>query len=418
MSENKVSIIGAGITGIFTALYLKKAGYQVTLFDKSDGMDNCSYGNAGMIVPSHVIPLASPGMISKGLRWMLKRDSPFYIRPRLDTDLIKWGLAFRKNSTQEHVERAGAVLHHLLTRSRHLYSEFNEEADFDFGFTEKGLYIFCNSEKGLDSEIRDAEQANRLGVRTEVLSAEDVAERIPGLQLNIKGGVHYPDDAHMHPGLLMDGLKKWLAGRDVTFHYQTEVTFLERSRDRILRLKTADGRTYESGHFILCNGVWSHQLGKTVGKNLLMQGGKGYSMTLQNPPHLPDICGILSERKVTFTPMAGNLRVAGTMEIAGSDITANPVRVESIKKAVCDYMPQFRMTDFSNARVWAGLRPIAPDGMPYAGRSRDYKNLYISTGHAMMGMSLAPACGQLITDLITTGSSELSHPLISPDRFR
>src|SRR5690625_5956887 len=105
MSENKVSIIGAGITGIFTALYLKKAGYQVSLFDKSDGMDNCSYGNAGMIVPSHVIPLASPGMISKGLRWMLKRDSPFYIRPRLDTDLIKWGLAFRKNSTQEHVER-------------------------------------------------------------------------------------------------------------------------------------------------------------------------------------------------------------------------------------------------------------------------------------------------------------------------
>src|SRR5690625_4795016 len=117
MSENKVSIIGAGITGIFTALYLKKAGYQVSLFDKSDGMDNCSYGNAGMIVPSHVIPLASPGMISKGLRWMLKRDSPFYIRPRLDTDLIKWGLAFRKNSTQEHVERAGAVLHHLLTRA-------------------------------------------------------------------------------------------------------------------------------------------------------------------------------------------------------------------------------------------------------------------------------------------------------------
>src|SRR5690625_2995215 len=177
MSENKVSIIGAGITGIFTALYLKKAGYQVSLFDKSDGMDNCSYGNAGMIVPSHVIPLASPGMISKGLRWMLKRDSPFYIRPRLDTDLIKWGMAYRKNSTHEHIVRARVVLLRILRRIRHLYFEFNEDAYFDLVFTVKVLYIFCNSQKGLDSEIRHDVQANRLVVRTEVLSAEDVAER-------------------------------------------------------------------------------------------------------------------------------------------------------------------------------------------------------------------------------------------------
>lgn len=417
MSDKSVFIIGAGITGIFAAYYLKRAGYDVTLFDKSDGTDNCSYGNAGMIVPSHVIPLASPGIISKGLRWMLNSESPFYIRPRLDTDLIKWGLTFKKFSSQTHVDNAGVVLNELLTRSRELYSELYREEEFEFGFTEKGLFMLCNSEKGLEGEIKAAEQANRVGVQTQIMNSKEVERFTPDLQMDIKGAVYYPDDAHMHPGQLMDGLKKRLVELGVSFHFNTEITRFHIEGDHIKGFQTADGKSFHGGHIVMCNGIWSLQLGKTLGKNLLMQGGKGYSLTLQSPPVLPQVCGILAERKVTFTPMSGLLRVAGTMEITGSDMRINPKKVTGLKKAVCEYLPQYSMADFKDIQVWAGLRPIAPDGMPYVGRCRDYDNLYISTGHAMMGMSMAPSCGQLITELISTGSSELYHPMIDPDRF-
>jgi D-amino-acid dehydrogenase len=149
MNEKKVLIIGAGIAGVFAAYYLNKAGHNVTVIDKSGGRDNCSYGNAGMIVPSHIIPLSSPGIISKGLKWMLDAESPFYIRPRLDTDLMKWGWKFNRSSTLEHVKASGPVLRDLLMKSRELLTEVEKEEQINFGFTQKGLFMFCNTDKGL-----------------------------------------------------------------------------------------------------------------------------------------------------------------------------------------------------------------------------------------------------------------------------
>lgn len=148
-----------------------------------------------------------------------------------------------------------------------------------------------------------------------------------------------------------------------------------------------------------------------------MQAGKGYSITLENPPTQPRYCGIFAEKKVTMTPMFNKLRFGGTMEIVGTDAQINPDKLNGLKKSVCEYLPDFKMDQLDGQKVWTGLRPCTPDGLPYVGAMTGYSNLYTSTGHAMMGMSLAPSCGKILAELISDGKSELNNPMIHPGRF-
>lgn len=417
MSDGRVIIIGAGIAGVCAAYYLNLAGYEVTVLEKSSGTDNCSYGNAGMVVPSHVIPLSSPGIISKGLRWMLDAESPFYIHPRLSLDLIKWLWKFKQASTNEHVEQAGPVLRDLLMGSRELLMEIEMKEEIEFSFKKNGLFMFCNTEDGLQKEIKVAKQAKNIGVPAEVLSADEVKKMEPGLDINIVGATYYPNDAHMHPASLMDNLKRITESRGVHYSYNTTVTDIHTSGNSLESVSTADGETFKGSFFVNCAGAWSSSLMNMVNKNLLLQAGKGYSLTLQNPAVRPEYCGILAEKKVTITPMYQSLRFAGTMEIVGTDKSINPKKINGLKRSVVEYLPQFSMDDLNGHEIWTGLRPCSPDGLPYAGKVDGFSNFFASTGHAMMGMSLAPSCGKLLAETITYGKSDLYSDLISPNRF-
>jgi len=418
MSKNKHAIVvGAGIAGLGVAYYLNKKGMDVTVLDKDDGKDNCSYGNAGMIVPSHIVPLASPGIISKGLRWMLKADSPFYIRPRLDKDLFKWGWKFRKAATKKHVEESGPLLRDLLLTNRELLLKIEEEEELDFSFKKNGLFNLCKTEQGLEEEIEVAKKANTLGIPAEVLSAEETRRREPNIDMDILGSTYFPKDAHLHPGLLLDKIKQRMAARGVRFRYNTNIAGIDCEDDLAKGVITVKDGFISGSHVVLCPGAWTPELAKSDGLKLPMQAGKGYSITMNKPKVVPEACALLSEDKVSMTPMNGTLRFGGTMEIVGMDTSINPVKLNALKKAVCRYFPEFLMEDFEDQEIWVGLRPLSPDGLPYVGSIQKYKNVYVSTGHAMMGMSLGLVSGNIVSQLITKGDAELAHPLINPDRY-
>ncbi|MFO7847029.1 MAG: FAD-dependent oxidoreductase [Balneolaceae bacterium] len=417
MNQKRVIVVGAGVAGLFSAYYLKQAGFDVTVIDKGNGTDNCSYGNAGMIVPSHIIPLSSPGVISKGLRWMLDAESPFYIRPRLSLDLISWLWKFKQASTKAHVEESGPILRDLLLSSRQLLLNLESDENFEFSFEKKGLFMFCNTEKGLDKEREIADKANSLGIPAETLSSEEVGEMEKDLSLDIVGATYYPKDAHLHPGSLMNGLKDLLMQRDVHFKYNTVATSLRTENGRVKEVKTGNGENLEADYVVLCPGAWSGEFLGRMGHRMPMQAGKGYSITLQNPPVLPGYCGILAEKKVTLTPINNTLRFAGTMEIVGTDTQISPKKISGLKKSVLEYLPQFSPEDLEGHKVWTGLRPCSPDGLPYVGRIDTYENLFTSTGHAMMGMSLAPSCGKIVADLIAEETSDLYDQRINPNRY-
>lgn len=417
MSDSRVIIIGAGIAGVSAAYYLNRAGYDVTLIEKSSGKDNCSYGNAGMIVPSHIIPLSSPGMISKGLRWMLDAESPFYIRPRMSLELLQWLWKFKQASTSRHVQESGPVLRDLLMASRELLIQMELDEEIEFSFEKKGLFMFCNTDYGLSKEIEIAKKAKNLGIPAEVLSPDEVKKMEPGLDIKIIGATYYPKDAHLHPGSLMDKLKSAIETRGVRFSYDTSVTDIKTDGEKVEAVTTDNGQTFTGGTFINCAGAWSSSLMNMINKKLLLQAGKGYSITLEHPAVRPEYCGILSEKKVTLTPMYNSLRFAGTMEIVGTDKSINQKKISGLKNSVLEYLPQFEAKDLEGHDVWTGLRPCSPDGLPYVGQVDGFSNFYASTGHAMMGMSLAPSSGKLLADLITYGESDLYSEMISPNRF-
>lgn len=408
-----ITILGAGVIGLSTALYCARRGMQVTIIDqKPRQRDGCSFGNAGMIVPSHFIPLAAPGMVALGLKWMWNPESPFYIKPRLDLDLMSWGLHFWKAATKARVEAAAPVLRDLSLLSRECF----ETLGLDFGLVKRGLLMLCKKQQTLDEEAHMAEKANALGIPAEVLDAKATAALDPAATMDICGSVFFPKDCHLAPGSFISAVEAELVRLGVTFLWETEVSGFKTESGALRALKTSRGEI-ESDEVVLCGGVWSAQLAKELDLKLPMQAGKGYSLTLANPKQLPELCSICTEARLAVTPMEGALRVGGTMEMAGIDESITQRRVRGITRAFPQYFPAFEEKDFCEVKPWSGLRPVSPDGMPYIGRTKRWNNLTIATGHAMMGLSLAPATGRIVAELLAGEKSPVAIDLMSPDRF-
>ena len=415
----EVVIVGGGIIGLCTAFYASQAGHRVTVIDRHpEHRDGCSYGNAGMIVPSHFVPLAAPGMVALGLKWMWNPESPFYIKPRLDADLIAWAYRFWRAATPGHVERAAPILRDLSLASRRAYEELAALPGLDFGLVRKGLLMLCKTQHALDDEARGATRARALGIPADILDARQTAALDPDVTMDILGAVYYPRDCHLSPDRLMAVLQRQLQAAGVRWLWNTEVTgwTTEAGRIRAVRTQGAAGEI-NAEEFVLAGGSWSMGIGNGLELHLPMQAGKGYSLTLPKPRQLPRLCSIFTEARMAITPMGETLRFGGTMEIAGLNEDINPVRVRGIVKSVPKYFPEFQVSDFESVRPWRGLRPCSPDGMPYLGRPARFRNLVVATGHAMMGLSLGPVTGQLVTELLAGKPPSIPLDLLNPDRF-
>lgn len=421
-----ITIIGSGVIGLFSAYYLNKQGYEVTIIERSNGDDSCSMGNAGMIVPSHFIPLAVPGMIEKGIKWMFNSESPFYVKPRLNLDLLSWGLKFYQAANKKQVERAMPALRDISLLSKALYQELAKTPDFDFAFEEKGLMMLCKTEHSFEEEVEVAHQANELGLKTKVLSTKELHEYEPEVKPDVAGAIFYEGDAHLYPNQLVKNLKKHLENKGVKFLYNTEVTGFEFEKSEIksIKIKQSVGEAINHSslsinHLIIATGSWSPLLADMLNIGLPMQAGKGYSVTYeQNQGKKLNIPSILLEARVAITPMSENLiRFGGTMEIGGLNDEINMNRVRGIIKAVPNYFPDYQIEMPQKEQVWYGLRPCSPDGLPYIGRTNKYKNLVIASGHAMMGLSLAPATGKLVQEVIDNQKNSIDIGLYKPERY-
>jgi D-amino-acid dehydrogenase len=337
-------------------------------------------------------------MISKGLRWMFNRESPFYIRPRLDPALTKWAWQFYRHSTPQHVARTRDLLRDLNLESRRLFVELSDEEDF--GLQRRGMLMLCKTAKGLDEEADVAAAAHEIGVRAEVLDAVAAAKLDPGVTMDITGAVHFPQDCHLDPARFLTSIRRRVLALGGEIVSDTEIDQIATRDGKVVAL-SGGGLRFEGDQFVLAGGSWTPGLLRQIGFKLPMQAVKGYSLTLPTPPELPEVCSIFVEAKVAITPMDGRLRFAGTMEVGGLDLSIDSARVRGIVKSVHAYFPKFSERNFEGVKPWAGLRPVSPDGIPYLGKVPGVSNLLVATGHAMMGLSLGPVSGRLVADLLT-----------------
>lgn len=412
----KVGIIGGGIIGLSSAYYLMKAGHQVTVIDQSDLKDGCSFGNAGMIVPSHIIPLASPGMISKGIRWMFNSASPFYVKPRLNGDLIKWGWQFYRHANQKHVDDAAPALKEISLLSKSMYQQLANELPFDFGYAERGLLMLYQTKETEHEEIAGAAYANKLGIEAQVLTPEQVQQLEPNIRVRVRGGVYFPGDAHITPQALMSQLIPFLHNQGVKIQTSTTVQDYVVESGRVKAVKTNRG-DFEFDEVVIATGSWSGIEASKLGLTIPMQAGKGYSFTVQNVMKNARIPSIFLEERVAVTPMGNALRFGGTMEITGIDHSVNMNRVRGIVQAIPRYYPEITVAMPEKEEVWHGLRPCSPDGLPYIGRAKKIPNLILATGHSMMGLSLGPGTGKLVEEIVSNRKLSVPVEQFNPERF-
>ncbi len=395
-----------------------RAGLNVVVLERgASDHDSCSLGNAGMVVPSHFVPLAAPGMVGYGLRMMLHPESPFFVRPRLTRDLLRWGLLFRSSATASHVARAAPVLAALHLSSRENYEELADRCHNEIGLVKNGLLMLCKEEQTLEHEGDLAEQGRALGVEARILSARQTAELDPNVTMDVAGSVYFPLDCHLNPMILSEMLTRELKSGGADISWNTEVLGWRLSSEgRIEAVKTTQGeRTVDE--YVLAAGTWSPSVANGLKLDIPMQAGKGYSITVSKPKQLPNICSLLMEARVAVTPIGESLRFGGTMEITGLDESVNMRRVQGILKSIPRYFPEFAGEDYSDVPVWRGLRPCSPDGLPYIGRSSRHANLSVATGHAMMGVSLAPVTGKIMASILCNEKPALDIELLNVDRF-
>jgi D-amino-acid dehydrogenase len=415
--SKRIVIAGGGVIGLCTAYYAAQRGYRVTVFDRASEEDRgCSYGNAGMITPSHFVPLAAPGAIRLALKWMWNPESPFYMRPRIDRRLMEWAWRFRQSATVGHVKASAPLLLQLNLAGRGCFEQLAREWGDPFGLTPKGIIMICNTEEGLEHETATAAMGRALGLPVETLDAKQLAAMEPELSMRAAGGIYFPMDAYLTPERFMSALIERLRQRGVELAWNTSVTGWHTGAGRIDAMMTARGAV-EADEFVICGGAWTSAMARQLNLRLPMQAGKGYSLTLPRPRKLPAHAMILSEARVAVTPMGSALRFGGTMEITGTDLSINPARVRGIIKSVAKYLPEFTAGDFQNVQPWAGLRPCSPDGLPYIGRFASFANLSVAAGHAMMGLSLGPITGKLMSELLSGETPSIPLKQLSPDRY-
>jgi len=304
----------------------------------------------------------------------------------------------------------------LSLYSKKQYQEWATTLPFDFGYHERGLLMLYHDAHVEKEEQETADLAAKVGIEAKVLSLPEIQAMEPDVRVSARGGVYYTGDAHLTPGLLMKNLLQHLREIGVSIESNTHVHSFQGEGRSVKSVRTTRG-VFTADQWVVAGGSWSGWLASAMGLNLPMQAGKGYSFTVKNVANNTRIPTIFLEARVAVTPMGPNLRFGGTMEISGINHTINMKRVRGIVNSISKYYPDMSVEVPPAQEVWHGLRPCSPDGLPYIGRTNRHDNVILATGHAMMGLSLGPGTGRLVSDLVAGKSPEVNLRPFDPNRF-
>jgi len=416
MNPKSILIIGGGIQGRCAAYYLVKEGFNVKIIDPKTDDTGASYVNAGYLTPSHIISIANKGMIKKGLKWMFNSTSPFYLKPRLDLDFIDWLWKFYQSATPGNVERSIPVIRDINILSKDLYSDMHNSMEMgNFQLDESGVLMLYKTNKAGDHEAAVAQRLIADGLDVSLLNRQQLDQLQPDLNEEVLGAIHYKCDAHTTPTELMPKLKTYLESKGVEFIHEEVIDF--RYDGSSIKEAITTQNNYAAEAVVMAAGSWSQGILKKLKLHMPIQAGKGYRIDLYRETPVK-YSAIFLEAKCAITPMKGFTRFAGTMELSGINNKVRKERVEAIAKASENHYNNLKITEEEKNAARFGNRPVSPDGLPYIGKSKDFDNLYLATGHAMMGWSLAPATGKLISELLTNKKTSMSIEAFHPDRFR
>jgi len=419
MSFHKdILIVGGGVIGVCAAYYLTQSGRQVTLLESGDICSGASYGNAGFLLYSHIIPLAAPGVLGQGLKWLFDSTSPLYVKPRLNLELASWVWRFRGACKEKNMRRSMGILSDLARESKRLYEDLSSMKDLQFGYQSKGHLKLYRTEKGLNSGQQEAEWMKEFGIETRILKHAQVHEMVPVVLPDVIGGIFFPHDSHLIPHEFVTELADRVKKMGVDIRTGTEVLGFDVTGSEIAFLRTTRGN-FSANQIVLAGGARSPLLIRDLNLRLPIQGAKGYSVTYRYPDGLSEkiasIPILLKEAAVAITPMDGMVRFSGTLELSGWDLSINEKRIDAFLRNTQKYVSI--PPDLELVEIWRGLRPCTPDGLPVICRTKRYTNLILATGHGTIGMGLGPVTGKLVSQIVCHEQPGLDIVPLGIERF-
>jgi D-amino-acid dehydrogenase len=410
MSRRAV-VVGGGVIGVACAHYLMRDGWQVTLIDRSAIGSGSSHGNCGFICPSHVLPLAEPGMVLKGLKSLFTPHSPFAIKPRLDPALWSWLLHFAARCNERDMVAAGRGIQRILASSLPLYRELIEQEGLDCEFESRGMLFAYRSQHEMDAyAATDRLMTESFACPARRCDASELVSLEPALRPGLAGGWYYDHDAHLRPDALMRSWRKSLSSRGAVIFENCGFERFQSGNGRASAALTPRGEL-TADIFVVATGAWTPLLNRELGCRVPIQPGKGYSMTMPRPAVCPKIPLIFPETRVAVTPFQTGYRLGSTMEFAGYDDSLRPERLQLLKDGSKAYLLEPYCEPV--LEKWFGWRPMTYDSLPIIDRSPSYENVFIAAGHNMLGLSMATATGKLVAEL--AGGAP---PHIDPSPYR
>lgn len=406
-------IVGGGVVGLSCARTLSEQGARVLVIDRGRYQEAASTGNAGMIVPSHIVPLAAPGVIAKGMKWLMNPESPLYIKPSANPDFVRWLWAFQKHCTEAHVQHGIPVLRDSILASLELLDAWCATPEFETaGLAHTGLLMLHDGEKARKENLELADQAEEAGLEIQRLDRDGTLALEPALKTQITGSVYFRQDARVDPEGLVRALEAHVRKAGVTI-VDGAVKSIQKKGSHVVGVKTDDA-VYEANQLILAAGSWTPQLTKGLGTKLVLQPAKGYSVTIPWTGTGMKIPCLVTDQKISITPMPGGIRFSGTLGLQGYDLSVDERRAGPIRRHAELYCGEERVAP---VQTWAGLRPASPDGLPFVGGLPGMDNVWVASGHGMLGVTMGPITGQIIADLIGGKTPSFDPAPFRVDRF-
>jgi D-amino-acid dehydrogenase len=414
----RVVVVGGGVVGLASAYRLAKTGCEVVVLEARTAGSAATHGNAAKIALAESAPVPAPGVILQGLRWMLKPDSPLYVKPSVAPGFVKFMLTMARHCTARDY-RFGLDTHlRLATDANDLFDEYAKDG-IDFEMHDAGVLLAFETRERYEEHCASLEIFERFGMTATRLTGDDVQTTEPALSDRIKHGLFFAADRQIEPDSLTRGLVKRCHELGVHIRENTSIQHFQRRGGTVTGVVTEGGELIVGDALVLAAGVWSGPLSKQLGAPMPIRPGKGYSIDYRPAPIQLRTSLTLEDARVAVTPLNGMIRLAGTMEFGGFDESVNLKRVAAIRRAA-----EENFIGWDNPRgaaaPWAGLRPMTPDGLPIIGKCGNLDNAYIASGHGMLGLTLAPGTAEIVTDLITTNHDRLAPEVaaaVSPDRF-
>ncbi|MFH0998164.1 MAG: FAD-dependent oxidoreductase [Pseudomonadota bacterium] len=393
-----VAVIGGGVIGAACAYSLVNAGYQVTIIEQKQFGHGSSLGNCGLILPSHVLPLNMPGTLLKSIKWMMDKDAPLYLKPRIDLELWQWFFKFIRHCNHTDMMRAAVGNFELLKDSAQLFDELIHDEQMNCDWHKNGVVYAFNNPHEL-AAYQSIHALVRLflddGVR---IDHQQMREKVPFIKTNLAGAYFYRSGAHLRPDRLMREYQRILTKRGVRIIENQPIKIIDIRENQLISVGN-EHLTVKADQFVFATGAWTALLRKKINLPVCIQPGKGYSLTTDTHISASITPCLFEDARVVATPWSSGFRLGGTMEFSGFDETIDEKRMVSLVKGAQNFMNQtINLRSFDG---WIGLRPMTFSGLPIIDFLPGLNNAVIAAGHNMLGLTMAIRTGKLITELLT-----------------